>query len=77
MKIEDFVKNFAEQFENTDIALFKPDTRFRELGEWSSIVALTIMSMIDDEYDVQLKGDEMRAATTIQDLFNTVESKLA
>ena len=33
--------------------------------------------MIDDEYDVQLKGNEMRGANTIQELFDLVSSKLA
>lgn len=33
------------------------------------------MSMIDDEYDVQVTANEMRNANTIQDLINLIEEK--
>ena len=31
--------------------------------------------MIDEEYGVTLKGSDMSAAITIQDLFNTIQAK--
>ena len=31
--------------------------------------------MVDEEYDVALKGDDVKNAKTIEDLFNTVKSK--
>ena len=46
MEIKEFVKNFGNQFDDTDISEFAPDTRFRELEEWSSLVALAIMNML-------------------------------
>ncbi len=77
MEIKDFIQHFAEQFDETDMGGGKltPETKFRELEEWSSIVALSVIAMIDEEYDVQIKGDEMRSANTIADLFNIVKSK--
>ena len=75
MDIKEFVENIAEQFEGTDQSFFTADTRFHELGEWSSLIALSIIAMADEEYNVTLKGDDMRAAVTIEDLFNTVKSK--
>ena len=68
--------NFADQFENTEASVFTPETKFRELDEWSSLLALSILAMVDEEYDVQLKGEEMRATNTIQELFDLVDSKL-
>ena len=50
---------------------------FHELDEYSSLIALSIIAMVDEEYDVQLKGDDMRAAVTVEDLFNIVKSKQA
>lgn len=76
MEIKDFIANFADQFENTEASVFTPETKFRELDEWSSLLALSILAMVDEEYDVQLKGEEMRATNTIQELFDLVESKL-
>lgn len=76
MEIEKFIENFANQFDETDVSQFNINTIFRELDEWSSIMALTIIAMIDEEYDVQLKGDDMRNSNTIEELFNVVNSKL-
>jgi len=76
MEINDFIANFADQFENTEASVFTPETKFRELDEWSSLLALSILAMVDEEYDVQLKGEEMRATNTIQELFDLVDSKL-
>ncbi len=75
MEIKDFISNFADQFEDTELSEFKAETVFRDLDEWSSLIALSIIAMVDEEYDVTLNGDDMKAATTIQDLFNIVKSK--
>ena len=75
MEIKDFISNFAAQFDDTDAGVFNAETKFRELDEWSSLIALSIIAMVDEEYDVQLKGDEMRTASTIQELFDLVQSK--
>ena len=75
MEIKEFIENFADQFEDTELSEFKAETVFRELDEWSSLIALSIIAMVDEEYDVTLNGDDMKAATTIQDLFNIVKSK--
>ena len=77
MEIKDFIEKFAEQFDDTDATVFTPETVFHELDEHSSIIALSIIAMIDEEYGVTLKGADMSAAVTIQDLFNTVVSKQA
>lgn len=77
MDIKEFIEHFAEQFDETDIEQFQPDTIFRDLEEYSSIIALSLIAMVDEEYDVTLKGDDMKAAITIQDLYNIVESKLS
>lgn len=77
MEIKEFIENFADQFDETDINVLTPDTVFHELGEYSSLIALSIIAMIDEEYNVTLNGNEMGAAVTIRDLFNTIQKKLA
>lgn len=76
MEIKKFVENFAAQFDETDASVFTPETNFRDIDEWSSLVGLSIIAMVDEEYDITLKGDDIKGANTIQDLFNTVKSKL-
>lgn len=75
MEIETFVKNFAAQFDETDSIKFNPKTKFREIEEWSSLTALSIIAMVDEEYEVKLKGDDIRNSITIEDLYNTVAAR--
>lgn len=75
MKLKEFIENFAEQFDDTDASEIQADTEYRELDEWTSLTALSIIAMIDEEYDVQLKADEMRKTQTVQELFDLVKSK--
>ena len=60
MKINDFIQNFANQFDETDASEFQATTEFRQLDEWSSLSSLAIISMIDDEYDVVINGNDLR-----------------
>ena len=76
MKLEDFIENFANQFDDTDASEIQASTNFRELDEWSSLIALSIIAMVDEEYDVTLKGEDIKNATTVEDLFNTVKAKV-
>lgn len=75
MELKDFIENFAAQFDETDACEFKANTVFKDLDEWSSLTALSIIAMVDEEYDVRIKGDDIRSASTIEDLFNFVKSK--
>ena len=76
MNIQEFIENFAAQFDDTDAALFTAETNFKQLDEWSSLTALSIIAMVDDEYDVIIKGNDIINSDTIQDLYNIVEKQL-
>lgn len=72
MEIKEFISNFAEQFDDLDASVLTPETEFKTLEDWNSLVALSVIAMIDEEYDVTLKGNDITGSTTIQDLYNTV-----
>lgn len=74
--LADFISNFASQFDETEMSQFSADTKFRTLEEWSSLTALSIIAMVDEEYSVKLKGDDIRNSQTIEDLFNIVKSRV-
>ncbi len=76
MEIKDFIDNFASNFDETDTDSFTPETKFRDLDEWTSMLALATMAMVSEEYDVELTAEEMRNAQIIEDLFNTTKSHL-
>ena len=75
MTLDEFVKAFAAEFDDTPEETFAPDTHYRELDEWGSLVALSIISMVDDEMDKRVTGADLRNCSTIEELFNLVKSK--
>jgi len=77
MEIVQFVAKFAEQFEDTAADSFAADTKFRDIEEWDSLVALSVIAMADDEYGVQLTGDDIRASATVADIFEKIKAKKA
>ena len=75
MDIKEFIEYFADELDETTIDELTPDTDFKALGEWSSLVALSIIAMIEDNYEKEVTGEDLRSSTTIQDLFNLVANK--
>ncbi len=76
MELKDFIANFADQFDDTDASLIKAETVFKELDEWSSLIALSVIAMVDEEYDITIKGDDIRNSNTVEDLFNSIKAKV-
>ncbi len=74
--IDEFVKLFAELFDETDASLFTPETDFRELDEWSSLIGLSVIAMVDEEFGVALNAKDFRQVTTISDLYQVVAEKM-
>ena len=75
MTLDEFVKAFAAEFDDTPADQFTPATNYRELEEWGSLVALSIISMVDEEMDVQITGADLRNSRTIEDLYNVICAK--
>jgi acyl carrier protein len=73
MELQEFVTKFAEQFDDTEASEFNASTEFKTLDEWSSMIALSIIAMIDDEYGITIKGNDIRASKNIEDLYNIVK----
>jgi acyl carrier protein len=75
MDLQEFVGKFAVQFEETEASEFKADTEFKNLIDWSSMIALSVIAMIDEEYNVTIKGEDIRKSKTIEDLFNIIKEQ--
>ena len=75
MELNEFIQNFADQFDDTDPSEITAETNFRELDEWSSLIGLSVIAMVDEEYDVTLRGEDMRKANSVKDLFEIVKEK--
>lgn len=75
MKLEDFIENFANQFDDTDASEIQADTVFQELEEWSSLMVMTLIAMAKTDYGKTITGTEIRNCNTVEDLFKLVEAK--
>jgi acyl carrier protein len=75
MDIHYFIEQFADQFDETEIGVFTPLTDFKNLDEWSSLTALSVIAMVDNSFGVRINGDDIRSANTINDLFQIINSK--
>lgn len=72
MEMKKFIQLFAEQFDELDANTLTPETNFRDIDQWSSLVALSIIVMAEEEFGVLLKGDDISQSKTINDLFNKI-----
>lgn len=77
MTINKFFEHFHEELDETDIDEISIKTDFKNIEEWDSLVALSIIAMIDEEFEILITGSDMNSSTTIEDLYNLILSKLA
>lgn len=75
MEIKEFIENFAEQFDDIELADIHPNTRYKELEEWSSITAMSLIAMARTQYGKTITGPEVRSCNTVEELFNLIASK--
>lgn len=70
-----FLSSFTEQFDETDPVTITMDTKFKELEEWNSMVALMIIAMVDENYNKKITGADLRETETVGQLFDRVSAK--
>lgn len=75
LEISKFVQNFELLLDEVESGSITPETRFRDLEEWSSLIALVVIAMVDEEYDIKLTGDNIRTSVTVKDLFDKISVK--
>jgi acyl carrier protein len=76
MNENQFIKDFELLFDEVETGTFTLETIFREQDEWSSLVSLTLIAMVDENYNVKLSGDDIRNSHTISDVYNKVLVKI-
>lgn len=69
-----FIKQLQDQFEEPVLLDF--DSDFKSLDNYDSIVALSIISMVDDEYNVSVDGNDMKKIRSVGELYNLVKSRV-
>jgi acyl carrier protein len=75
MTLEGFIGDFEEAVEDLEPGSVNGETRFRELEQWDSLAVLTVTAMIDADYEVRLRADELKGCATVAELFELVKGR--
>jgi acyl carrier protein len=73
--LEEFLELFCDELDHTDASKITSSTDFKNIGEWDSLLALSIISMIDEEFEVLLTGNDMLNSTSLSDLYELIQTK--
>lgn len=73
MEIKEFVEKFAEAIEREDE--IKMEDEFRNYDEWSSIAYLSVVVLMDEEFDVQMELADFKKLRTVQELYDACTKK--
>lgn len=75
MELNEFVANFADQFDDTDPSEIKAETAFRDLDEWSSLIGMSVIALAKTTYGKSITGAELKNCHTVEDVFNLINNK--
>ena len=74
MTLEEFVQKVQNELQDTPAEQITADTNYKELDEWGSLTSLSLISMIEEEYDKLITGADVRSKNSIKELWEFVES---
>lgn len=74
MELDEFVKNFAEQFEDTDPSEITASTQYHDLDEWSSLIGMSVIAMTKEMYGKTVTGKQIKECKTVEALFNVIKA---
>jgi acyl carrier protein len=67
--LNDF-ENILDEQPNFKLEL---NSKFRDLDEWDSLTALSLIAMLDDEYKITVTGDQIKNLETLGDIFKLLK----
>jgi acyl carrier protein len=74
MTNQELIQLFAEALE-CEASSIDPQQPIAAYGEWNSLAWLTIISLLDERYEIQLTGKEIRGFVTVNDVIESVTAK--
>jgi acyl carrier protein len=68
-----FLESFKEALEIENEISMKD--KFRELDEWNSLGRLSLIAMLDDNYEVTIEDEAFKQLITVEDLYKEVQKR--
>ena len=72
MDINTFIQQLQTEFEDIPPGFLKPETKITDIEGWGSMHALIVIALIDTEYGVTIKGEDLRKIQSVQELYDMV-----
>lgn len=71
---EKFIEEIKDilEIEGREISM---NDKFREYEEWDSLAYLSLIGMLDEEYEISLEDKDFKKLETLQDVLNIVRTK--
>jgi acyl carrier protein len=73
--MEEFIKNFFEILDETELDIINQRTDFKTLDEWDSMTTLVLIAMVDEKYEKQVNGKDIKECLTLEHLYHRIQSK--
>ncbi len=74
MSLGKFIEDFEEAVEDIEPGSLTAATKYQGLEAWDSLAVLTVIAMVDAEYDVRLKADALKNCETLEALYAQVSA---
>jgi len=58
---------------DVDVEELTPETEFSSFDNWDSVATLSFIAMIDEEFNKEMRGSEIKKFVTIQDALDVME----
>lgn len=71
----EFIEKISFAVEDNSLLEIEPHILFRSLENWDSLSEMSIIAMIDQEFNITIKSAEMSNLNTFQQLYDYIDSK--
>ena len=73
MNAQEFIQKFAEALD-IDVEGLSVNTEFRKLDAYDSLAYLSVIAMLDEDYDTQIEQPVFKTLHTLGDIVNYIET---
>ena len=73
--MEEFIENFYEILDETEKHEIHQNTDFKNLDVWDSMTTLLLIAMVDEKYEKQIIGKDIKECLTLENLYARIQSK--
>jgi acyl carrier protein len=72
---ENFINAMYEAFEIEATEELDLETEFRNHDNWDSLTKLSLIAVLDDEFDIIIEDDKLETLNTFKDLLEFISNK--